>query len=536
MRKRWKALSICLAVIMTLLAGRLAYIQLLGQEDLSAAAHVQQQITLEGADTRGAIYDRNGTPLAGQQQEYIYIIEEESFDGETMNALNQVYAEEVPNEDNQYRVFTSQLYLKSTGERLIRNSGAFILEAGRRYQHQQTAVHMIGYTNPKDGSGATGLELQYDEVLSQYNKKVAAVADVQGKLLQGKGLAVTSNQDQDNYVKDGITTTLESGLQKAVEEILAQQPYDGAAVVTEVKTGQILAAASTPVYDPVNVESYMESQSGELINKVTQGQYPPGSIFKMIVAAAALEMGIDPYSVYTCNGAETVNGQTVKCSTGGETGHGTITLKDAFAKSCNCAFIQLGQQIGAEAILSMAENMGLGETVLNGYPGEKSGNLMTSEQSQGAAIANLSIGQGELLVTPLQAARVTGIIANDGLDTGLQLVLEQEEILEGQRCISQETAENLQEMMAQTMIDGTGSQLESDVSMAAKTGSAESVQAGSEVVHGWICGYVPAEAPQYAITVFMEDGKSGSGSAGPVFASIAQYLGESGLLENEVGF
>lgn len=536
MRKRWKALAIILSIIMVALMGRTAYIQILGKEDLSVAAHTQQRIVLDGADNRGTIYDRNGTPLAGRQQEYIYIIEAEKFDGETGNALKEINAQEVPNEGSMYRVFTSKQYSKKIGTRLIRNSKAYILEAGRRYQKKQPAVHLIGYINTKDGSGASGLELQYDKELSLYNKKVAAVADVKGHLLQGTGLVITTAQEKDTYVKDGITTTLDFGLQTFVEDVLAKTSYDGAAVVTKVDTGDIVAAASTPTFDPSVVSQYMDSKNGELINKVTQGQYPPGSVFKIVVAAAALEAGIRVDSTYTCNGSEDINGRKVKCSTGGESGHGSLTLTDAFAKSCNCAFIQLGKQIGAEAILQMAQKLGFGQVVLDGYPDEKSGNLPSLEQVQGTAIANLSIGQGQLLASPLQIARMTNIVANDGFDVGLHIISQQEETKSESQCFSSETSQQLLAMMRQTMMIGTASNLESNLSIAAKTGSAESTQGGEEVVHGWMTGCVPANEPQYTITVFMENGRSGSVSAGPIFQEITQYISDSYLLETEMNF
>lgn len=536
MRKRWRCLGAILAILMTALMARTAYIQILGKEDLSAAAHTQQRIVLDGADSRGTIYDRNGTPLAGGQQEYIYIIESEKFDGETGNALKQVNAQEVPNEGSMYRVFTSKRYSKKIGTRLIRNSEAYILEAGRRYQEKQPAVHLIGYVNSKDGSGASGLELQYDKELSLYNKKVATVADVKGHLLRGTGLAITTAQEKDTYIKDGITTTLDFGLQTFVEDVLAKASYNGAAVVTKVDTGEIVAAASTPIFDPSAVSQYMESSNGELINKVTQGQYPPGSVFKIVVAAAALEAGVSADSTYTCNGSEVVNGRKVKCSTGGESGHGTITLTEAFAKSCNCAFIQLGKQTGAEAILQMAQNLGFGQVVLDGYPGERAGNLSSLEQVQGTAIANLSIGQGSLLASPLQIARMTNIVANGGADVGLHIISRQDETEMEEQCFSVETSQRLLKMMRQTMITGTGSSLNADLSIAAKTGSAESTQGGVEVVHGWMTGCIPANEPQYTITVFMENGRSGSSSAGPVFQEITQYISDSYLLETEMNF
>ena len=198
MKKRIFAVGILLGTALFLLAGRLFYIQIIGHRDLSQAAGIQQQISLEGANSRGLIYDRNGTPLVGNNQEYIFIIREEQFDGETMNALNELKAREIQNRGSGYRVFSSERYDKSIGQRLIRNSSAYILEAGRRYSKQQMAAHLLGYVNPQDQSGASGLELMCDEELSLLNKKISASADVRGNLRQGRGLVVSSAREDDS--------------------------------------------------------------------------------------------------------------------------------------------------------------------------------------------------------------------------------------------------------------------------------------------------------------------------------------------------
>lgn len=538
MKKRIYAVGVLLGTALIALAGRTFYIQVIGHEELAQAAAAQQRIALEGANSRGMIYDRNHTPLVGNNQEYIYIIRQEQFDGETMNALNKLNAREIQNRGSGYRVFASREYDKEAGQRLIRNSSAYILEAGRRYRKEQMAAHLLGYVNPQDQSGASGLERMYDEELSLLDKKIFTIADVRGNFLQGSGLVVSSALDRDSYVKEGIITTLDAGIQGKVEELLKESPKDGAVVVLKSGTGEIVASASTPGFDPSNINEYMENGSDELVNKVTQGKYPPGSIFKIVVAAAALEKGIEPETSWNCKGYEVVHGNRVNCKTGGEEGHGTITFQEAFAQSCNSAFIQIAEKTGAEAILNMAERMGLGEEALSGYPGEKNGNLMTVRQSAGAAIANLAIGQGETLVTPLQAARMTNIIASGGADPGVHLVLEEGDAADEAptAVLDKETAEKLRNMMAQTMISGSGKTLKAETSMAAKTGSAESSMGGEDVVHGWITGFAPAEKPEYTITVFIEDGESGSGSAGPVFSEIVEYLSDSESFEQAFSF
>lgn len=537
MKKRLLAITGALGVLLIALIGRLVYIQFIGHDDLSEAAKAQQLIALEGANTRGFIYDRNNTPLVGNNREYIFIIREENFDMEAMGALNAMEAREIKNDDNGYKVFAVKEYDKELGERLIRNSNAYIMEAGRRYSQEQKAVHILGYVNPQDASGASGIELMCDEELSLLNKRVFTTADVKGNILPGRGLVISTDMEKDSYVKSGVTTTLEAGLQEAVEKILGDTEKNAAILVLKSDTGEIMASASTPAFDPTRISEYMKSNQDELVNKVTQGEYAPGSVFKIVVAAAALEQGVDPNQTFTCDGHVAINGQNVNCKTGGKTGHGTITFRDAFAQSCNSAFIQIGQKIGASAILDMAEKMGVGKAVLEGYPGERTGNLMTEQQSGGAAIANLSIGQGETLMTPLQVAKMTNIIAAAGQDKKTHILLRtDEEEMESTQVIRPDTAQTLRDMMRETMVTGSGRALKAEVEMAGKTGSAESYLGGEEAVHGWMTGFAPAEEPEYTITVFVEAGGTGSQSAGPLFAQVVQYLSDSKSFEQAVGF
>ena len=128
--------------------------------------------------------------------------------------------------DSGYRVFASSRYDKKTGERLIRNASAYIIEAGRRYSRQQPAVHMLGYVNPRDFSGAAGIEKMCDKELSLLNKKIFTTADVKGNLIPGRGLVVSTAMEADSYVKKGVATTLDAGLQKKVEEALAKSGKD----------------------------------------------------------------------------------------------------------------------------------------------------------------------------------------------------------------------------------------------------------------------------------------------------------------------
>ncbi|MGN0703099.1 MAG: peptidoglycan D,D-transpeptidase FtsI family protein [Lentihominibacter sp.] len=531
MKKNLKRILVMASVILLALVFRLAYIQVYGSDDLSAATRAQSMIALKGSNTRGMIYDRNGQPLVADSKKYIYIIKEDEFDVHAEKLLRKLSAEEVGSDNEGYRVYSSEHYNRSCGKSLIENNNAYILQASARYSDDQLAKHLIGYVNKEDNSGAAGLELMCDDQLSALNRRVYAVADVAGNILQGRGLVIASDENDDSIITKGIRTTIDKEIQSAVENIIEAESSPCAAVVMDVKTGGILAMACTPEYDQENIQQYLNDGGDELINKVTQGEYPPGSVFKIVTAAAALENGVDISRKYECSGSVKLGDIEIGCETGGEEGHGTIGLEEAFALSCNSFFVQLGMETGADNIISTAEKLGLGQKILKGFPQESSGHLMDAEQRYGTAIGNLSIGQGQTLTTPLQIAVMTNCIASGGINRDAHLLMSDEE--ENRQVISENTAEAIGGMMKAASLYGTASSLDlktdtGDVKAAVKTGSAEYGISGENSSHGWITGYTPCDEPEFTITVFVENGGSGSLSAGPLFEKIIKYLEESG--------
>lgn len=531
MKKRMITVVVVFGLLSLALAGRLAYIQIVGGEALSAAAIRQQKISLDGIDFRGTIYDRHMSPLTSQTKEYMLLLLKDKYDSRVATILSKMDAHKLSVDNSKYYVYAVDHYDKDTWDLLEKNYNAYSLEVNKRYDNNQLASHLIGYINQKDGNGVSGLELLYNKKLENNDSNYFAMADAKGYLLSGIGISASVNQ---NY---GIVTTIDKDIQKSVEKVLEDSKYNGAVVVQSVKDGSILACASTPAFDPNEMKQYMKSDNKELIDKVFQGEYPPGSIFKIVVAAAAFEKGIKPDITLHCDGKIEINGVSFGCSTGGDSGHGDITLTDAFADSCNCAFIELGQKVGAEDILKMAEKMGLDKDPIVDFPNIKNGYLPDIKNCQGAGIGNLSIGQGETLVTPLQLARMVNIIANDGLDKNVKIVKEvlgdpsnedQENSkinnTDYNRVISKNTAAELTKMMKATMKYGTGDNVTTTEETAGKTGSAEASDAGKYLVHGWFAGFYPASDPKYTVVVFAENGRSGRKSAVPIFDELTKML------------
>lgn len=530
-KKNLKIIMYGVAVLLVMLICRLGYIQLAGGEELSEAAYSQSLIALEGGNRRGIIYDKAGAALVANKKRYVYIVKESEFDYQAAKIMKNIGASEVSDENKGYYVYSSESYDKEAGEKLTAEYDAYILEASARYSDDQTAANLIGYVNEKDDSGAAGLELMFDEELNGLNRRIYAVADVKGNILPGRGLMITSDRDEDISVKDGISTTLDMEMQKEIEDIAESCGKECAVVVLDARSGDIAAMASYPTFNPNNVKEHIESNGNELINKATQGEYAPGSVFKIVVAAAAIEKGIPQEREYDCKGYAELEGVRIGCETGGEKGHGRINMKEAFAHSCNSYFIQLGREVGYDEIYKMAKKMGFGSNLLEGYPQEHSGHMMTAAESSGAGIGNLSIGQGQMLATPIQVASMTNIIASKGVDRGIHIVMEEDE--DERQVIETKTAKEVGEMMKAVTEEGTASYLgfsdeDGNAEAAVKTGTAEYGEKENGKTYGWITGYAPCDDPDYVITVFMGGDSSGASDAGPVYKAILDYLKESG--------
>jgi cell division protein FtsI/penicillin-binding protein 2 len=329
-------------------------------------------------------------------------------------------------------------------------------------------------------------------------------------------------------------------MQKLAEEVMDNMMNAGAVVIIDILSGDVVVLASRPGFNPADISQYLNDDTQPLFNRAIAG-YTPGSIFKIISTAAALEEHYDPEITYDCPGFYTVGEQIFKCWSFDEGGHGMMDLKNGFAQSCNGYFIQMGIGLGPEKMLKTARDFGLGAvTGLNAQKlAENEGMLPELTELDGDGnVANLAMGQGKILVTPLQAAGMAAIIANGGIRNTFNIidciVNREGEIIrdmktrEWKRVISRETAIALMEMMEATVENGTGQK--ADIGgyggAAGKTGSAETglFVGDRRILHAWFTGYFPYIEPRYAMCVFVEDGSGGGTSAAPVFAEIAARI------------
>ncbi|MCL2337628.1 MAG: penicillin-binding transpeptidase domain-containing protein [Firmicutes bacterium] len=384
----------------------------------------------------------------------------------------------------------------------------------RNYPLGAALAHVVGYTD----KGKAGVE-------SKYNFLLESIRFEAWQRLQNvfTGAPVTANS---------AVLTIDADLQKLVVKELGQKK--GAIVVMEPSTGQILAMASYPGFDPNTVSDNWaalsaDSDTSPLYNRATQGLYPPGSVFKIVTAAAAMENLAD-YDTFTyeCTGKETFGENMIRCFNG--KAHGTVDLARAIEVSCNTYFATLEERVGPEALQSVAQRLYFNRDYPCPLAYTGSQFVLNANSSQSERIET-AIGQGNTLVTPLHMAMITAAVANAGIMME-PYVLDHMETYSGgelqkhvpammDRVFAPEEALKLTDMMKSVVESGTASRMKiSGVSLAAKTGTAEN-PAGDD--HGWLVAFGPTENPRYAVCILLEN-SGGSASTLPLGKHIFTYL------------
>ncbi len=399
-----------------------------------------------------------------------------------------------------------------------------------RYGTNSIAKHLIGYVD-LDGRGVCGLEKAMEEqLLSSGTSTLTAIRGADGRIIDGTGVRVEETDGE----KNTVVLTIDSHIQKIAENALSEHSVTGAVVILDRETFDVLAMASSPDYDQNNVADFVGGSNGELVNRCLM-PYNAGSIFKIVTLCS----GLENYKIqqsYFCNGSVKIADRDFACHD--YNGHGITNYITAFASSCNCAFYKMGMDIGQAAMTDTASRLGLGGCVLDGLElYESGGNLPEDTAFSPLDCINLAIGQGSVLITPLQAANMVCIIANGGIRKDVNVVshvvgengkISQVFRKNGEsRVINGYIASLVGEAMRQAVTDGTAKTLSNlSTAIAGKTGTAETgwVKDGRNLVHGWFCGFFPYDNPRYAMAVLCEDGGSGAQSAVPVFGSIAEEI------------
>jgi penicillin-binding protein 2 len=451
------------------------------------------------------------------------------------------------------------------------------LQSVRSYPLGDTAVHLLGYLQRHDDShegedavfnyripdfqGAVGVEYGFDEELR-------GRAGAESLLVNSQGYRQSETVESQPEPGQNVVLTLDLDLQRAAEESLKSHrgaDARAAVVVMDVHNGDVLAMASSPTINPLFFTgglSPLEMQTEATrradmklrpeINRATQENYAPGSIFKVIVGLAALEAGLNPEKYYTVEADSSRPGKGCvyigKRKIDDTAPPGEYNFKRALERSSNSYFIQTGSEVGAERIVALAEKFHLGENLDLPTRQETSGNMPSEDRiregwSTGDT-ANLCIGQGEVSVTPLQMAVVYSAIANGGTVYWPRLVSR----VEPQDPMSREAATNFPSalvcdrigvsgrslrilhnaMLAETEdVEGTGKvAVVPGLRICGKTGTAQVEDNHNRVVDHttWFASFAPYEKPKYAVVVMVESGSSGGESCAPIAHDIYETI------------
>lgn len=498
------------------------------------AAQQQSSVLLQLPKERGDIYDCNGTKLTGTEKIYYAI---SSPGGEQYSQLYPYVAEKD----------RAALYENAGGRRPFciqvnaYLSNFQIVTAHARYMPLPIAVHTIGYLDG-EGEGVTGIERAFNDILKEggVETTLRCVANAAGQLAEGYEAEVEKNSPS----QKGVELTLDSGIQRMCEGIGAENIQKGSIVVLECSTGKIKAMVSCPTFDPLDVGSALSQEDGPLLNRSISA-FNVGSVFKPLVAAAALEQGVDPLEEYTCTGSIEIGGHTYRCANGRS--HGTVNMQGALEHSCNCYFIHLLNGKGAGRLYELCTECGLGaeSRFAPGYAGS-AGSLPSPEQLKNLGeLSSFAFGQGKLLATPVQVAGYMNMLANKGVYCTPSLV---EGVLdettgsltpvisgpEPARAVSEKTAESVRQMLSSVVEAGLGWRGQPQhLKAAGKTGTAQTGRfktSGAEIYDAWFGGYYPAENPKYTIVVCLEDGGESGETAAPIFAKVCDGLYRLGLV------
>ena len=599
---RWRLLVLALLTVGSIwaLAARLHTIQVRESGSYESSQKKQSVRRVLLPAPRGRIFDRDGNLLADNRPSYCIAVYVEELRrpgawSNTVNAVDQRIDElsaalGLPRQISRAEIrrhISRRLPLpllawQDIDERtLARFAEEFANDPGmdiyvqpeRIYPRGTLAAHVLGYVgrekpvetnevfhyNVLGMKGRAGVEASFDDVLSGVPGGKLITVDVSG-YRHGETTARPAIPGRD------IRLTLDPDLQAELERLLAGRR--AAAVAVDPRNGDILALVSSPAFDPNELSpsippatwrALMSDPGRPLLDRAISGVYPPGSVFKPCVALAALEAGTPPSVSYSCDGVFVLGNMRLRCSS--TYGHGeNIGLRYAIEQSCNPFFCSLGTHIGIEAIDAFAAKMGFGRRTGIPLGGERDGLLPTPEWKsrvrhdgwRAGDTANLSIGQGLLLATPLQVAMYAAALANGGTLLRPRLVADEEEIgdrgleIGDRRYAPQGGASTLQPFNSSTsasddafrivrggMYDvvnaprGTGRRAKvPGLEMAAKTGTAEYGSRLNRRKHTWMIAFAPFDKPTLALAVVIEDGDSGGRTVAPVIrAAFAHYFG-----------
>jgi cell division protein FtsI (penicillin-binding protein 3) len=533
---------------MLVIAARLVYLQFSQYESLANRARQQQQNSIETSPQRGELLDRQERQLARSVQTVSLFLDPDGLDANTLDSNAQQLAKALNlKQADLAKEFRDAQTAKKRFIWIARRLDADVaskivelnlpglqtqLEPKRYYPNGSLAAHVLGYVG-LDGKGLGGVEQFYNAKISGEAGKLFVEKDASGKPYESFEIASKPGQTVVLTIDQSIQYQAEQALQAAVQRSRAKS---GTVIVLDPRSGEILALANAPTFDPNRVsEAKPETRS----NWALQNIYEPGSTFKVVAFSAALEKKLAKVDdrIDCQMGAITVAGRLVH----DHHPFGSLTIAEALAKSSNVAAIKLGIRVGDPAMYDYIKRFGFGSKTGIELPGETNGILRKVERWQPSSIGSIAIGQ-EIGVTPVQMVAAFGALANDGVRIAPHLIREVRDAggnvvyraqPEQRRVISAETAIALRGMLEGVTLNGTAKKAQLDgYSAAGKTGTAQKIDPKTRSYSttkfvGSFVGFAPVSNPQVAIIVVIDEPAGayhGGDVAAPVFREVAEQV------------
>jgi len=545
--KKIKIVLVVIFFLFILIVFKVGYIQLFQYNKLNKLAKDLWSRNLPIEANRGKIYDRNGKVLADNLTTTSLVlipnqIQDKDKVSKSLASILGVSKEEM---DKHVKKSTSIERVHPEGRRLsyeiadkinsLNYDGVYLVKESKRfYPNSNYLAHVLGFVGI-DNQGLSGLELEYDEYLTGSSGAIKYFSDAKGNRLQ---MAEVYEKPQDGM---NMMLTINYDIQESIERELDNvvkkyNPEKALIVAMDPNTGEILGMSSRPSFDPNNYQNYTLEETSR--NLPIWATYEPGSTFKIITLAAALEEGkvdLDKQTFYD-GGSVQVENARIKCWKAG--GHGHQTFLEVVQNSCNPGFVELGQRLGKDTLFSYINKFGFGSKTGIDLNGESSGIMFSMDRVGPVELATTAFGQG-VSVTPIQQITAVSAAINGGklvtpyivkgfMEPETNTIVEERTTNVKRQIISKETSDKVRYALEHVVSLGSGRNAYIDgYRVGGKTGTAQKVQNGVYMVGNYIVsfiGFMPADDPQIILYVAVDNPKGVVQYGGTVAAPIARNI------------
>ena len=521
LRKRMFACICVISFIFLLLISRLFFIQVINAPTLQAKAESQWTRDLPITAERGKIYDANGASLAVSYTTYnVYTRYKEIKDlnnvalflAKKLNMSYNAIFEKISN-SNVSEVLIKLKIEQDVAEEILQSNikGIFLSEnVTRYYPYGNLLTQVLGFTSI-DNVGQAGLESYFNEILAGTDGYYMVQSDLQGKEIDNTLRTYIKSTPGENVqlsIDANIQIILEQVMQKAYLEHKAKGVTG---IIMKAKTGEIVAMSNKPSFDLNNVpRDDVSSLMNIMKNKCIVDVYEPGSTFKILTTASALESGVTSENDgFYCGGSRIVAGQKIKCWK--SIGHGSQKLTQGFANSCNCVFMALAERMGVEKFYSYLKEFGIGHKTGIEVSGESNGIMLKQSLVKTVDLARIGFGQ-TIAVTPIQLITAVSSIVNGGTKV-TPTILKQTDLKQGTRLISTKTSQSICNMMKLVVNKTAMYSFVPGYDIGGKTGTAQKYENGSIARGKYISSFIgtyPASNPEYVLLFCVDEPSAGA--------------------------